>query len=65
MNGWERLLGTLKANPEGSLADTQEEEKQVLQETPQGDSAVVQAAPVAKRTRKTKPKVEQADEASK
>lgn len=64
MNGWERLLSTYTVNPEGTQAEPKQEEKQAPKETPQGDSAVIQAAPKAKRTRKTKPEVEQKDEAS-
>lgn len=61
-NGWERLLRSLQEKTLGGAADvsdTKKPEAVTPEETPQGDSAVSQSAPSAKRTRKTKPKVEQ------
>lgn len=62
-NGWERLLVSLRETNGSPAAATADDKKpEVPEETPQGDSAVIQAAPKAKRTRKTKPKEEQQDE---
>lgn len=65
-NGWERLLRSLQEKTLGGAAEVPEKKPEAVtpEETPQGDSAVVKAAPsdmppVTKRTRKTKPKVEQ------
>lgn len=61
-NGWERLLETVMANPSAPVGEPDDKKPEVPEETPQGDSAVIQVAPKAKRTRKTKPKEEQQDE---
>lgn len=57
-NGWERLLGTLRGSPEVSEPAEKKPEVSTPEETPQGDSAVIQSGK-PKRTRKTKPKGEQ------
>ena len=61
-NGWERLLRSIQEKTSGATAPDDKKPEATPEETPQGDSAVVQAAPVVKRTRNTKPKVEQQTE---